>query len=209
MNDYRTVFLLYNCRATWRANNSDYWKPTFSFCPLSSEISPDPWNLFIFWTVDDAVLKAFRFSNEHYSKVVSIFLKAVFSRLGNFCPSLLLRDSVSKTFFTSSVLTNLLLSDLVSCKTLLQLFLICVTCLQFLNACPDFLKCIEAIFSFSSENSKKKKIQFMWYGYYVSIMPYVPLWKNNIYEVFKSSYPVLLHFKRCLNFFGAVVVVAL
>uniref|UniRef100_A0A3Q2ZP76 RabBD domain-containing protein n=1 Tax=Kryptolebias marmoratus TaxID=37003 RepID=A0A3Q2ZP76_KRYMA len=55
---------------------------------------------------------------EHYSENVPLSLDAVFCRLVNLCPSLRQRNAASKT------ITELLPANLISCKMLLQLFLI-------------------------------------------------------------------------------------
>lgn len=105
------------------------WPPNVEFSASSSEISSYSWDHLMLWTVDDGLFKVVLFGTLCWN--CSIILRQFSADMENHWTCLLLRSSA---FFSPFVLfvhpvffTNLLLVNLIHCKLLFQLCLVCTT----------------------------------------------------------------------------------
>ncbi len=121
-----TVAFVYVMQCRLRAQRSRAIQYVFRPWPLCTEIVPDSLNLWmILCTVDDDNLKLFAIFlwETHFWYCSTIFFSAALGELVILFPSWLLRDTATmRGSFYNPIMLPI---DLISCKLVLQLFLIC------------------------------------------------------------------------------------
>ncbi len=137
-----TVAFLYVMQCRLRARRSRASSMVFQPWPLRTEIVPDSLNLWmILCTVDDDNFKLF-FSEKLLSDIAPLFFAAAFGGIGDPLPILTYeRHCHSERLFLYPIMLPI---NLISCKLVLHLFLICTfnlsirVNLTLIATCPNF-----------------------------------------------------------------------